>query len=166
MYRTRKCFRLDACAMPVSSVPPRFPPSPSYSPRIPPAISLHLAFAPPPVTMSPLTTHPWATQRAVSRLQYPPPIVRSLFPHATLPIPFLSLQMHRRQTQNLAPPPAPQLLAHDPIHPRPDRLAPLPHQHHGVIIKTDHAPVGSLGFLCRAHDDGVSDVAASDFVRG
>lgn len=72
--------------------------------------------------------------------------------------------MHRRQAQNLTPPLPPQLLAHDPIHPASNRLPALVHQHARIVVEGNDAAVRSLVFFRRAHDDGVPDVAAPDFV--
>lgn len=74
--------------------------------------------------------------------------------------------MHRRQTQNLTPLLVPQLLPHDAIHARPNGLPALVNQHTSIIIKPDHTAVRPLVLLRRAHDDGVPNVAAADFVGG
>lgn len=72
--------------------------------------------------------------------------------------------MHRRQTQNLTPPPLPQLLPHNPIQPTPNRIPTLIHQHASIIVKPYHTAIGSLVLVFRANDDGVPDVAATDLV--
>ena len=87
-------------------------------------------------------------------------------------LPSKPLQMHRRQTQNLAPPSHPhspdprQLLAYHPTQPRSYRLSTLVNQHASVVIEFHNTPIRPLVFLRRAHDDGVPDIAASDFIGG
>lgn len=76
------------------------------------------------------------------------------------------LQMHRRQTQNLTPLLAPQLLADDAAQATADGLAALVDQHAGVVVELDHAAVRARVLLRGAHDDGVPDVAAAHFVGG
>lgn len=75
------------------------------------------------------------------------------------------LQMHRCQTQYLAPLLISQLLAHHTIHPRPDRFASLVDQNASIVIESHNAPIRSLILLLRPHHDRMSNIASSDFVR-
>jgi hypothetical protein len=72
--------------------------------------------------------------------------------------------MHRRQTQNLTPLHISQLLSHNPIQSRPNRLSILINQHTRVVIESHDRSIFPLVLLPAAHDDCVSDVAASNFV--
>lgn len=76
----------------------------------------------------------------------------------------MRLQMHRRQTQNLTPLRALQLLAHNPRQTTANGLAALVDQHAGIVVEFHHAAVGARVLLGCAHDHGVSDVAATDLV--
>lgn len=78
----------------------------------------------------------------------------------------LPLQMHRRQTQYLTPALVPQLPAHHAVQPTSNRLSALVNQHTSIIVELDNTAVRALVFLCCADYDGVSDVAAADFVGG
>lgn len=78
----------------------------------------------------------------------------------------ICLSIGRSHTQNLAPPPPPQLSTHDAVHARSDRVAGLVDEHARVVVEADHAAVGPLHLFPRAHDDGVPDVPALDFVGG
>lgn len=76
------------------------------------------------------------------------------------------LQMHRRQTQNLAPLRALQLLSHQTAQTTANRLATLVDQHASVVVELHYAAVGARVFLCCADHYGVADVAAAHFVGG
>ena len=80
-------------------------------------------------------------------------------------MPHVPLQVHRRQTQYFTPLLVLQLLAHNAIHPRSNRLASLIDQNASIIIEPHNAPIRSLILLLRPHHDRMPDIAASDLVR-
>ena len=77
-----------------------------------------------------------------------------------------NLQMHRRQTQDLAPLHVPQLLSHYSIQSTADRLPVLVDENTCVVVEAHHAAIRPLVLLLCAHHDCVSDISSSDFVGG
>jgi hypothetical protein len=78
----------------------------------------------------------------------------------------LPLDVHGRQRQNLGPLLLPQLGSDDAADSGADGLAGLVDQDAGIVVELDDAAIGALPLLGGAHDDGVSDVSATDLVGG
>lgn len=72
------------------------------------------------------------------------------------------LCLHRRHTENSAPFLFPQLLTHDAVDARADRVASLVDQDAGVVVELDAAAVSPGDLLPRPYDHGVSDITALD----
>ena len=77
-----------------------------------------------------------------------------------------SSSLHGRHAQDLAPFLPLQLRAHHTVDSRSDRVTRLVQQHAGVVVEPDDGAVSPLRRVLGAHDDGVADVAALDFVGG